>query len=331
MLLDLVLSMLSYTAREVRETVARTTLLPPLPKRDVARFSKCDVDLLTVDNRKPVGNHYWTKTAAINSLVAQKHNYTYQYVQVPFQNIRPPGASAWCKIESLHKIIQEELALHKASPQRRCKWVVLLDSDAFIRDRGYDALRHLLGAAEDLGGAMLLGLEPQESTPEPAMVFNTGVVFMLVSQWAHRMTSKWLQTPRAWAFCMEWSYEQQCFENMLQVNAQSHLYVPTNDAKRIISAPQRLINSPFGHFVTHVVSGGDEGGTTARNTYIDFELRSTHEVFSQPLAALNRGDLGDDPDLDSAKSNSSDARLWAPVRPTHGWRSQCQLTSTRKT
>lgn len=87
----------------------------------------CPVSILMVEDRELRPDAYWTKAAAINAAAARRWGWSFAIVR-PTSGPWRKWAKNWCKLPALEAELAR--ATGTASP---CSWVLVIDSDAFVR------------------------------------------------------------------------------------------------------------------------------------------------------------------------------------------------------
>lgn len=234
----------------------------------------CTAALVMLENR-PLRNasSYWTKVIALNYLYATRHGYSF-FLMAP----RRSGAAAkgvyysWCKIETLTGLVER-----LSAPPAACKWLVFLDSDAYIREQlvSVPQLLRTLGAPAAhahlvIGREKALRSEADDSVRfSTAFALNTGVLFLRASNWTRDLLQAWasLEHTVCTGKYFRRQAEQKCFERLL---VDQRRRMPQGATERVVHVPMQHFNSPWGRYARHIWGGE---GVRLRASVYDDELK----------------------------------------------------------
>ena len=224
----------------------------------------CRGTVLMVENRtgralSTARVHHYAKTIALNSLYARRHNYSFVVLRPsPGPWLESGSHAAWCKLKAVRSLMTEANAT-------ACHWIMVLDSDAVVREQHVDFMQ-LLGLEEE-SRALALAREdpnspifhvvrgPKSAKKKKAPTMNTGVMFVRAGGLALRLFQTWAEARHA-PICRQWDrvhpFEQGCLEILLNASG-SKLAAELVDAVRL--DPMTIYNSPYGSFVRHIWGG----------------------------------------------------------------------------
>ena len=272
-----------------RSLVLPLRLLPPALLASVTHPAHCPAMLVMSEDREllPPSRFFWAKAAVLNLHAARRHNWSFMLVR-PQRNPKTSPAANWCKLKAMDLAISRMLAAAAFAPssaESGCGWILFLDSDAFVRTRrgvSVDLIRTLGATAAHHAGEQVEAVLMQEDVnldagfenPQP---FNAGVIAMRASQWSLDLLRTWFRMGSTPGACHRFRrapyFEQSCLtiELLRPQNEVRHRVVqlPHNLSHRLVLAPMRLANSPWGEYVRHVWSGV---GVEMRRTAFDEEL-----------------------------------------------------------
>ena len=228
----------------------------------------CQATVLMVENRtvqainEPRVYHY-SKTVALNALYARRHNFTFTVLR-PTQGPMLQGGShpAWCKLKAITS------AMSRVDGPPPCHWMMVLDSDAMVREHHVDFMQ-LLNLRADTRHVLVLAREDPNSPifdkqkiqrhkrgiVKAAPTLNTGVMFVRAGAQATQLLNAWAEA-RIHPVCAAWNnvhaFEQACLEALL--NSSTPGLSPALSTL-IRFEPMMLFNSPYGSFVRHIWGG----------------------------------------------------------------------------
>jgi hypothetical protein len=337
----------NYSAEEREELLNLMTVMPAMADAGesleglaAASYvpSSCSIELLMVDDRALDFHSYWTKTLAINYLVAKRYNWSFTLVRPTKQ---ADLSVMWCKIPAMEEAVQDALRRHasRSSNGHPCTWLMYIDADAFIRDAGVDLARKLAGLAERAGAEMVIAREDGGSerngvltdagepfaVADPAVVLNDGIFMVRASAWTSRFLRVWFgwrNHPKCAGhgdnnFRTHWPGEQACLEMLIESLNEKLPRTPRDghddekvegheplDPRKVLTAPMTLFNSPWGRYVTH--AWGGRGGRE-KFAAMDHELRTVYRIFN--LSSFVRDNLDNSPSPHGQKHRSKGSRF----------------------
>ena len=253
------------------------------PGIPAAPRSKAAVVIATVETRFCLGaanlersmNNYATMMkvrnygAAINLHYAQKHGYEYiVFCEGDTHNV----SSAWLKVAAMEWLVR------RASVQETPTYILMLDSDAYVRaidTRLEDWLVTNNVKFPSLSWSLMLARESKAGPFDPSAMLakhrnklNTGVAYAYVDPAQQDRTGRFLVVLQLWqrstcdsALCLRYSWvhpwEQGCLEKLL-FTANESLRATQQQVESVVHVSQQhmnLWNGPWGVFVRHVWGG----------------------------------------------------------------------------
>ena len=249
------------------------------PVASTSRTDSCTASLVMLENR-PLHNasSYWTKVIALNYLYATRHGYGFHLLAPSRSGSAAKGVYySWCKVQTLQNLV-DRLVLHNTvlapTADKKCTWLVFLDSDAYIREQltSVPQLLRSLGPAAK-GAHLVLGRESPRRGKDwvfsTGFALNTGVLFLKASNFSRQMLRGWgsLEHTACQGKLFRRQAEQKCFERLLA--DQRHL-LPAKAEEKIVHVPMQHFNSPWGRYARHIWGGE---GAQLRATVYDDELK----------------------------------------------------------
>lgn len=213
-------------------------------------FDDCGFEVVMLDNRPLENpNDYWSQAAVINYAYAKRFHYNFTLIQ---PNLSQDKYNiAWAKCFYLADRLQQ------LEGNIGCKWILHLDSDAFVREFDLPLPTFMSGLASkyDIGkdvAAVFAKERAIKSEPRDRPGYgwlNGGVFLVQANPQSQSFFRKWLDAGKNGS-----DLERKTWP--AEMGVLTHLYERDNATRDTLAVvDMQEMNSPYGNYVEHTWSG----------------------------------------------------------------------------
>eukprot|EP00929_Paragymnodinium_shiwhaense_P066485 TRINITY_DN33354_c0_g1_i3.p1 TRINITY_DN33354_c0_g1~~TRINITY_DN33354_c0_g1_i3.p1 ORF type:complete len:295 (-),score=50.87 TRINITY_DN33354_c0_g1_i3:47-931(-) len=174
-------------------------------------------DVAALDPNKP--QYYFAMSAMLNCAYAMHFGYGFRYIKLNKSHMIPGYHSTWHKVFYVAKMLRE-LAESNAGPT----WILMLDSDAYVREHDVPLPSFLAnlaaryGIQKDVAAVVAeeMRIPGRHNPVEPINWLNTGVLLINANEHSRTLYNLWIQRGRRNSRMKRtWPYDQGIFHELV--------------------------------------------------------------------------------------------------------------------